>query len=211
MASHDSALKAHRQNVKRREHNRQLRTRLRSALRDIRAAIDSEDPGEGQGRAPRHRSRSSTRWRRRGSSTATRPAATSRAWRAASQEVGRGVPERARHTRLPAQIDDQPLEQHPRIAAGTLQLEVGAEQRLDRGRHPPRVRRRPASPARTRRAVPGSCRARRPIPARAPTWRSASAVSPRWMALVTAQSSCAVSALTTSCASVESIFGFPAA
>ena len=46
MASHDSALKAHRQNVKRREHNRQLRSRLRSALRDIRAAIDSDDPGK---------------------------------------------------------------------------------------------------------------------------------------------------------------------
>ena len=46
MASHESALKAHRQNVKRREHNRQLRTRLRSALRDIRAAIDSEDPAK---------------------------------------------------------------------------------------------------------------------------------------------------------------------
>lgn len=44
MASHDSALKAHRQNLKRREHNRQLRTRLRSALRDIRAAIDTGDP-----------------------------------------------------------------------------------------------------------------------------------------------------------------------
>ena len=40
MASHDSALKAHRQNVQRREQNRQLRTRLRRALRDIRAAID---------------------------------------------------------------------------------------------------------------------------------------------------------------------------
>ena len=44
MASHASALKAHRQNVVRREHNRQLRSRLRSALRDIRAAIDSGDP-----------------------------------------------------------------------------------------------------------------------------------------------------------------------
>jgi small subunit ribosomal protein S20 len=44
VASHESALKAHRQNVKRREHNRQLRTRLRSALRDIRAAIDGQDP-----------------------------------------------------------------------------------------------------------------------------------------------------------------------
>lgn len=46
MASHESALKAHRQNVKRREHNRQLRTRLRSALRDIRAAIDADDPAK---------------------------------------------------------------------------------------------------------------------------------------------------------------------
>ena len=44
MASHDSALKAHRQNIKRREHNRALRTRLRSALRDIRIAIDGGDP-----------------------------------------------------------------------------------------------------------------------------------------------------------------------
>ena len=46
MASHDSALKAHRQNVQRRDHNRQMRTRLRGALRDIRAAIDSEDPSK---------------------------------------------------------------------------------------------------------------------------------------------------------------------
>ena len=41
MASHESALKAHRQNVQRREHNRQFRARLRSALRNIRTAIDS--------------------------------------------------------------------------------------------------------------------------------------------------------------------------
>ena len=46
MASHDSALKAHRQNERRREHNRQLRTRLRGALRDIRASIDSDDPAK---------------------------------------------------------------------------------------------------------------------------------------------------------------------
>jgi small subunit ribosomal protein S20 len=44
VATHESALKAHRQNVKRREHNRQLRTRLRGALRDIRAAIDGGNP-----------------------------------------------------------------------------------------------------------------------------------------------------------------------
>lgn len=46
MASHESALKAHRQNLKRREHNRQLRARLRSALRDIRTAIDGGDPAK---------------------------------------------------------------------------------------------------------------------------------------------------------------------
>ena len=43
MASHDSALKAHRQNIERRERNRQMRTRLRRALRDIRAAIETGD------------------------------------------------------------------------------------------------------------------------------------------------------------------------
>ena len=46
MASHESALKAHRQNVKQRERNRQLRTRLRSALRDIRSAIDAGTPDD---------------------------------------------------------------------------------------------------------------------------------------------------------------------
>ena len=35
-----SALKAHRQNVKRREHNRELRSKLRTGLKSIRAALD---------------------------------------------------------------------------------------------------------------------------------------------------------------------------
>ena len=43
MASHASALKAHRQSLKNREHNRQFRSRLRNALRSIRAAIDGND------------------------------------------------------------------------------------------------------------------------------------------------------------------------
>ena len=38
-----SALKANRQNVKRKEHNRQMRTKLRSALKSIRASLDSKD------------------------------------------------------------------------------------------------------------------------------------------------------------------------
>jgi len=41
---HASATKAHRQSLKHREHNRQLRSRLRSALKDIRSAIDNRDP-----------------------------------------------------------------------------------------------------------------------------------------------------------------------
>lgn len=38
MANHKSALKAHRQNVKRREANRQQRSKLRTALRNARGA-----------------------------------------------------------------------------------------------------------------------------------------------------------------------------
>ena len=43
MASHASALKAHRQSLKNREHNRQFRARLRNALKSIRAAINGDD------------------------------------------------------------------------------------------------------------------------------------------------------------------------
>lgn len=38
-----SALKANRQNIKRREHNRELRSRLRTALKAIRASLDASD------------------------------------------------------------------------------------------------------------------------------------------------------------------------
>ena len=43
MATHASALKAHRQSLKNREHNRQFRSRLRGALKSVRAAIDGND------------------------------------------------------------------------------------------------------------------------------------------------------------------------
>ena len=43
MASHASALKAHKQSLKNREHNRQFRSRLRSALKSIRTAVDGND------------------------------------------------------------------------------------------------------------------------------------------------------------------------
>ena len=43
MASHKSALKAHKQSVVNRDANRQSRTRLRSALRSIRKALTDGD------------------------------------------------------------------------------------------------------------------------------------------------------------------------
>ena len=43
VASHASALKAHRQSLKNREHNRQFRSRLRGALKDVRSAIAGND------------------------------------------------------------------------------------------------------------------------------------------------------------------------
>lgn len=38
-----SALKANRQNIKHREHNRQMRSRLRTALKAIRTSLDAKD------------------------------------------------------------------------------------------------------------------------------------------------------------------------
>lgn len=38
-----SALKAHRQNIKRREHNRELRSKLRTGLKAIRKSLDADD------------------------------------------------------------------------------------------------------------------------------------------------------------------------
>ena len=38
-----SALKANRQNIKRREHNRQMRSKLRTALKAIRVSLEAKD------------------------------------------------------------------------------------------------------------------------------------------------------------------------
>jgi small subunit ribosomal protein S20 len=43
VANHDSAIKAHRQSEERRLRNRQYRTRLRHALKDLRASIAKGD------------------------------------------------------------------------------------------------------------------------------------------------------------------------
>ena len=49
MASHASALKAHRQSLKNREHIRQFRSRLRNALKNIRASIAANDLSAAKG------------------------------------------------------------------------------------------------------------------------------------------------------------------
>ena len=43
---HASAVKAHRQTIKRTAHNRELRSRLRTALKSIRAALDAGKTAE---------------------------------------------------------------------------------------------------------------------------------------------------------------------
>jgi small subunit ribosomal protein S20 len=43
VATHASALKSYRQSLKHREHNRQFRSRLRTALKGIRSAVDGKD------------------------------------------------------------------------------------------------------------------------------------------------------------------------
>ncbi len=43
MATHASALKAHRQSLAHRERNRKFRSQLRTTLKQIRAVIDSKD------------------------------------------------------------------------------------------------------------------------------------------------------------------------
>lgn len=45
-----SALKAHRQNVKRNDHNRQLRSKLRTGLKAIRKALDANDIADAKAR-----------------------------------------------------------------------------------------------------------------------------------------------------------------
>lgn len=49
MASHASALKAHRQSLKHREQNRQFRSQLRSALKTIRGLIEEKDLDKAKG------------------------------------------------------------------------------------------------------------------------------------------------------------------
>ncbi len=52
MANHFSALKRQRQILKRQEHNRSVRTRLRRSIREMRRAIASGDPEKAKGLLP---------------------------------------------------------------------------------------------------------------------------------------------------------------
>jgi len=90
-----SALKANRQNVKRREHNRQLRSKLRSALKAIRASLDDKDL-DGARTALSATSSIVDKMATKASSTATQRGATSRASRRASPKRVRKCPSRLR-------------------------------------------------------------------------------------------------------------------
>jgi small subunit ribosomal protein S20 len=46
VATHSSALKAHRQSLERRERNRHYRTRLRTALKNIRAKVEGGETAD---------------------------------------------------------------------------------------------------------------------------------------------------------------------
>ncbi|MGE4553332.1 MAG: 30S ribosomal protein S20 [Desulfovibrionaceae bacterium] len=43
MANHASAVKRHRQSLKRNEHNRAARTRVKNVVKDVRTAVESKD------------------------------------------------------------------------------------------------------------------------------------------------------------------------
>jgi small subunit ribosomal protein S20 len=43
LANHRSAIKRHRQSLKRRDRNRAMKTRIKNAVKEVRAAIDSKD------------------------------------------------------------------------------------------------------------------------------------------------------------------------
>ncbi len=49
MASHASALKAHRQSLKHREQNRRFRSQLRTAIKNIRASLAAKDVEKARG------------------------------------------------------------------------------------------------------------------------------------------------------------------
>ncbi len=44
MANHESALKRHRQSLKRRDRNRAVKTRIKNVMNQVRAAVESKDP-----------------------------------------------------------------------------------------------------------------------------------------------------------------------
>ena len=210
MASHASALKAHRQSLKNRERNRQFRVaaarraeehphrhrRQRSDRRQNRAQGDDladRQDGE-QGRHPPQRRRPlqvAAQHAPRRREIPRRPRSTQvaePALRLAVSAVTRAAT--IAPPRFPHKLDDQPLEQHARVAGRALQVQIRPEHRVDApgGRSP--ARSRETSRARPIRAGRGSSRAARRRPASARAGAAPSRRPPASIALVIAQSSC---------------------
>ena len=135
---HASAVKAHRQTLKRTAHNRELRSRLRTALKTIRAAIDAGKTDEAEGRAepdvldrrqdggqghhPRQRGRPLQVASREAHRASRRLAVVA----GSSAHAGRSAPASASR-----QLHHQPFDQHPFVAARALEREVRPQQRVD--------------------------------------------------------------------------------
>ena len=176
MASHESAVKAHRQSLVKREANRNYRSRLRGALRSIRTAIDSGDPGQGEGRAAQHHLARRQDGRQEGHPPQRRGPLQVAPGEAGRQAHRRGLtPARwpaGRHRRLHSSTTSR-SSSDPRISPGTLQVEIRAEQRVDGRRNPPRVV--VASLSRTNHAsCPRTWYDTAPASSASASWRSAS-------------------------------------
>ena len=186
---HASAVKAHRQTIKRTAHNRELRSKLRTGLKAIRAAIDAGRRTEAKS-APSKTSRSIDKMSAKGiihdnaagrykSRLVKRLAEVERR----SQVVRSGMtpdlgPSTSRQRRAAAasgQLHHQPLDQHTLVAARALEREVRAQQRLERGLA--RDRRRASASRRDthQRNCPTSACGESPRSSRRPVSRSARA------------------------------------
>ena len=189
-----SAVKAYRQNVKRRDHNRQLRSRLRSALKSHPRGHRHQRPAgrqDGTGRDVLSGGQDGQQGhhpQERGGPLQVSPRQARR-----GQGEGGVITPPSASSALPAQLHDQPFQQHPRVAARGLQGEVRAQQRVDGGRHPARRKWRPRASAsgprqpiwpRIRNGAPFS-----PTSSAACSSRSAPTASPRSNRVTSAQSS----------------------
>ena len=149
---HASAVKAHRQTIKRTEHNRALRSKLRTALKAIRARHRRRRHGRRQGRSepdvlghrqdvgqghhPRQRGRPLQVADRQAPGRQRRSVARDQVPTALRRRPGAlsasSAPAAGRHG-PPGQFHHQPFDEHALVSAGALQGQVRPQQRVEAG------------------------------------------------------------------------------